>query len=254
MADLKLIVNVDQITKQFDEFKDELKFALEDGVRSLASMTHAKVLSEASENLRSLSQQYTDAVSFEEVEKNLWVVSLDLKKAGWIEEGRKSGFQEELLYGKSSKVSKSGERYAVIPFKHNKNPSQQGENAQNLAQEIKMEMKARKIPYKEIETNPDGSPRLGMIHRFNVDSPRLKEHHKDKPLKGVAIYQRKDKSGAVQKDIMTFRVISEKHRQEGKWNHPGRDGEFIFESAFLWAENEWNTNVMPEIMGLFGKS
>lgn len=163
-----------------------------------------------------------------------------------------SGFMDELLRGKSAKVNKTtGKRYAVIPFEHSKNPSEQSAKAQQLTDMIKSELKERGLSYRKPEYNSDGSPKLGLIKRFNIESAKLKETHKDSPLKGVAIYQRINDSGKVQRDIMTFRVITEDHESKGKWVHPGRAGDFLMDKAFAWAENEWSTKILPEIINSY---
>lgn len=180
-----------------------------------------------------------------------------------------SGFMEELLNGKSSRTGKNG-KYAVIPFKHNKNPSGQSPKAYDLAQEIKYALKKEGVSWKKIETGPDGSPRIGLLHKFNVETARpvdaQKDIHKNPLTKGVAVYQNiydengvlvRDRAkgrdlmakgkGTVKKDVMTFRVISEKHRNEGLWNHPGRQGNKIFDKAFEWAVNHWEKEILPAI-------
>ena len=118
---------------------------------------------------------------------------------------------------------------------------------------IKDELKERGINYRKPEYNADGSPKLGLIKRFNVESAKLKESHKDEPLKGVAIYQRMDKNtGKVRRDIMTFRVITERHREEGRWIHPGRAGDKLMDKAFEWAMNEWDSKILPEVLAKYG--
>lgn len=250
MSDLRFDIDIDSITSQFGEIKKEVDKDLKKSVGALASMTHAKLIELANNDLKSLSKTYKEAVEFQQIEENMWVVSLD-EKALWIEEGRKAGFMDELLNGKSSKVGKDGKRYAVIPFEHSKNPTEQSTKAQELSTQIKQELKERKINYRKVEHNNDGSPKLGLIHRFNVDSARLKESHKDSPLKGVAIYQKKDSSGNVRRDVMTFRVISEKHKDEGKWVHPGMQGKKLMDKAFAWAEDVWDKQILPEILGKY---
>ena len=252
MSDLKFEIDVNSIASEFGEMKKDLSKDLKQAVGGLASMTHAKTLELATQELGSLQKMYKDNVSFQQLEENIWVVSLD-EKALWIEEGRKSGFMEELLNGKSSKTSASGEKYAVIPFEHSKNPSEQSSRAQQLTNMIKDELKERGINYRKPEYNADGSPKLGLIKRFNVESAKLKESHKDEPLKGVAIYQRMDKNtGKVRRDIMTFRVITERHREEGRWIHPGRAGDKLMDKAFEWAMNEWDSKILPEVLAKYG--
>jgi hypothetical protein len=167
-----------------------------------------------------------------------------------------SGFQEELLHGKSSKVSKDGTRYAVIPFEHSKAPSQQTSSAKQLTDQIKSELKKRNISYKKIEYGADGSPRLGLIHKFDIESARpsrisgiTKASHP--ALSGVSIYQRKMPGGKIKRDIMTFRVISEKSKAEGKWVHPGMVGYKLMDKSLDWAFDLWEREILPDIIKKF---
>ena len=254
MSDLKFEFDINAVTSSFGQIKKAVDKDLKKAVGSLAAMTHAKTVELANAELKSLSKMYKDGLSFQQLEDNLWVVSLD-EKLLWIEEGRKGGFMEELLNGKSSKTNAQGEKYAVIPFEHSKDPSQQSSKAKELTNQIRSELKKRDIPYRgKLEYNNDGSPKMGLLHKFNIESARLKEHHKDEPLKGVAVYQRmNEKTGKVQRDVMTFRVISEKHREEGKWIHPGRVGDKLMDKAFTWAMNEWEQKILPEVLGKYGQ-
>ena len=208
MSNLKFEVDSDQISKNFGDLADQVKQNIVKGVENLATMTHAKTLELARDELRSLSQMYMDNVEFDNPVPNLWVVTLR-EPAMWIESGSKSGFMEELLDGKSAKTNAKGEKYAVIPFKHNVNPSQQSEKAQLLANQIKEALKKEGINWKKIEKNPDGSPRVGRLHTLNVESSRLKPEHKKPATYGITVYQNPIGEGKVSRDIMTFRVISE---------------------------------------------
>lgn len=250
MPDLRFDIDIKTLTDGFGNAKKELEKDLKKAVGGLASMTHAKVNELANNDLKSLSKKYKDALSFQQLEDNLWVVSLDMDKAGFIEDGRKSGFMQELLDSPKAKTSKDGNKYLSIPFEHSKNPTEQSSQAKALTDEIRAELKKRDIPYRsKLEYHSDGSPKLGLLHRFNIESARLKDTHKDSPLKGVAIYQRKnEKTGKVRRDIMTFRTISSKSKEEGRWIHPGMMGKFLFEKAWRWAEAEWEQKILPEIL------
>ena len=109
-----------------------------------------EVLELARDELKSLSRMYMDNVEFSNPAPNFWVVTLK-EPAMWIEEGRKSGFMQELLDGKSSKVSKEGKKYAVIPFEHSKKPTEQSFKAQQLANQIKDVMKQKGLNWQKIE-------------------------------------------------------------------------------------------------------
>jgi len=249
MADLDFYIDIDNITKKFSDIKDELEKELKQSAENLASMTHAKTMELATENLGSLSKLYKDNLEFSNPMDNFWVVTLK-EPALWVEEGRKSGFMQELLDGKSAKMGKNG-KYAVIPFRHNKNPSEQSEQARNLANEIKSFLRKKNINWRKIETDSEGSPRIGKLHSFDIDSPRLKEKHKTPATYGVSVYQRRDVAGNVQKDVVTFRVISEKHRGEGLWIHPGRAGDKLMDKALDWAMDQWDREVLPAILNKY---
>lgn len=255
--DFKIEVDAKTIASAFGELKNKVESAIKTAVGALASSTHAKAIELATEKLTVTRDAFVDALSFEQISEDMWVVSLDMKKAGWIEDGRKNGFMEELLRGKSAKTSKEGKRYAVIPFEHSKPPSKQTPSSQRFTQEIKKFLKQKEINYKKIEYNPDGSPKLGLLHSFKEGIgkelyPSYKAKHD--VFKGLSIYQTKDKkTGKIKRDIMTFRVITEDHRSEGLWNHPGRVGAFIIDRSYEWALKELETVVMPQILESFDK-
>lgn len=254
MSDLKLEIDVDAITEQLKTSTKEMQTDLEKGVANLAKMTHAKLLELADENLSALKTMYRDNVEYLEPAQiggdKLWIVRLK-EPALWIEEGRKSGFMEELLDGKSSKTSQDGKKYAVVPFKHNENPSQQSSSAQQLANQIKEAMNNKNISWGKIEYGADGSPRTGKLHSFNVESARIKENHKSPLTYGVNVYQKKQADGSVRRDIMTFRIIHEDHKEEGKWNHPGRNGDKLMDAAFEWATDMWEREIFPKIVSKY---
>lgn len=247
MSDLNFEINVEEIAESFGELKEKVKKDLIAGVQSLATMTHAKTLEIAGTKLKSLKEKYMENVEFDSPEEGLWVVTLK-KPAMFIEEGRKSGFMSELLTGKSSKISKEGKRYAVIPFEHSKKPSQQSAKANELANQIKTAMKEKGIPWKKLEVDESGSPRIGRLHSFSIDNPRMRPEHKGSLTKGISVYQTKDPStGKVRRDVMTFRVITDDHKQEGLWNHPGMKAAKIMDEAFEWAMDTFSREILPEI-------
>jgi len=243
MSDLKFDINVNEVLSHFQDIKKQAKSDITKSVENLASMTHAKVLELASDNLKSLSQKYMENVEFDNPTPNLWIVSLK-EPALFIEEGRKSGFMDELLNGKSARYSKKGVKYAIIPFKHSTNPSQQSTKAQRLANEIKQGLRQAGIVWNKIEKNPDGSPRLGRLHTLNIESAKLKPFHKTPATYGVSVYQHQTLNGA-RRDIMTFRIITEKHRAEGLWFHPGMKGKRFLDQAFEWAMHTWEKEILP---------
>lgn len=252
MSSWKLEVDAKEIASTFGALKEQVESTVIKAVGALAASTHAHVLEQATSQLpKSLMPIYKEAMSFEKIGGNIWVVSLDLKRAGFIEDGRKQGFMEELLHGKSSHQGKNG-RYAVIPFVKNTKPSEQSPKAQELMSQIKSFLKEKKIPSTKLEFNPDGSPKLGKLYSFNIESSKPSSKAKYPALSGLSIYQRKnEKTGKVKKEILTFRVISESMRDDGRWRHPGGKAYQLIDESFFWAISEWDNNILPEIMNSF---
>ena len=256
--DLKFEIDAESIAKQFGDLSKQLESDLNKGVQSLAKMTNTKTQELVKDKFsgNSLEDIYIKNLSYEQIDETMSIVTLN-KDALFIEEGRKAGFQDELLFGKSSKVSKKGKRYAVIPFKHSEStggvdttqtPVRQTTKSRELANEIKQALSDKGVDWKKIEYNPDGSPRTGRLHTFNLDSARLKSHHKTPAKAGVSVYQTKTPEGKVRRDVMTFRIIHEDHKDQGLWNHPGMKAEKFMDRALEWAERYWETDILPQIL------
>lgn len=252
MANLRFFIDASAIAEQFKELKSEVEKALTEGVQQIASMTYAKTQELASAKLNSTRQTYLNALSFKQIDNGIWVVSLD-QPAMFIEEGRKAGDMTEDMLRKNYKVASDGSRYKAIPFDQAKTPSQTPVSAMQYVNQVKTELKARNIPYKKIEYDANGSPRLGKLHTINdIQSSKPSSRASHGALSGLSIYQRQMKNGSVRRDILTFRVVSSKHKGV-KWSHPGMDGHKFMESALAWAESEFDKSILPAIMEKFGK-
>jgi hypothetical protein len=252
MPNLRFFVDAEAIAKEFGELKKEVEEALTQGVKQVASMTHAKTQELASEKLKSTRQLYLNNLEFKEIEMGIWVVSLD-QPALFIEEGRKSGSMIPDLLRRNAKTAKDGSRYKAIPFQHNKPPSQTPRKSEEIVSLVKSELKARNIPYKKIEYNADGSPKLGRLHVIkDIQSPRPSARASHGVLDSLTIYQTKLPSGKIRRDIMTFRVASTKH-EGSKWIHPGMEGKKFMDEALEWAEKIFNDEILPSILEKYTK-
>jgi hypothetical protein len=132
--------------------------------------------------------------------------------------------------------------------------------AQNLVTTIRAKLKKEGVPFKKIEKDANGSPRIGKLHTFDFSKGRSgREGNPD--LKGVSIYQTLTKTGNVRRDIMTFRTVSSGPASQGKWIHPGyphdrtEDGHGwkFLDRAEKWAWNEWESKILPEILSKYGE-
>lgn len=208
---LKFSIDAEAIAQEMKNFKEEVKAELEKGVEYLSKMTHAKVLELAQAKLTTTRKIYTDNVEYREVSPGIWVVSLN-SPAMWIEEGRKAGDMTEDLLRKGAHVSKDGSRYKSIPFDYGKPPSQMDGFTRNLVAKIKFELRKQSIPFKKLELDSNGSPRVGKLHSMDISSPKPSSRASHDALAGLTIYQTKTASGSVRRDILTFRTVSDKHR------------------------------------------
>ena len=251
----KINIPVDLIAAQMQHVKKELEEDLRLAVKELSVNTRAHIAEQArngSRKLKTTAGVYIEALEGpkEDSSGNIWVISLD-ESANWMEDGIKPGtdMKPGLLGGKSS---------ATIPFDHGKNPTQQTETQKNIQIELKAGLaqinKERKangqtpVNLKKIEKNPDGSPRIGRLHEFDIASSKPTAGAKHPALKGLAIYQSEDKkTGKVRRDILTFRTVSTQSAPDS-WIHPGFEGRNFFEEAYNWALQEWESSVLPRVL------
>jgi hypothetical protein len=280
---------VEEVVRELKEFQVEVQRKVGD----LASQTHLHIKEQVQQKLNARRQMYDDALSrVEEVSPGVFVITLD-RKAVWIEEGMDPHSMVDDLLRNGAKIAKDGSRYKVIPFDQGKGGASQTVGQNLLNQALRVELKKRNIPYKSIERAPDGTPKSGLLHKFNIlDAPNRPAGTEGRPgfgkgavgevlqgpnaqggsgggtplLKGVRIYQsalfKKDAQGnqvpdldkkgkqKATRSIMTFRVVSSKHKGI-KWNHPGIEGTHFFEEAETWAGQQWEQHVLPDIVKKF---
>lgn len=275
MAGLKINIDAAAIAAQFKEFAVEVEQSIQEGVKALAAQTHAHVLEEAAQKLKTSHKTFRENLGFEEVSPGVWVVSID-EKAMWIEEGIEPGkdMKPDLL--KNARAGKNG-RYQVIPFDPKKNPgsgvsdpstmSWPKQNQTIINQQLKLGLKeinkqgraeAKKnggkwenISLTKIEKDANGSPRVGKLHEFDIPSIFPTDKAKHPALKGLTIYQNKDEKGNIRRDVLTFRTVSDNSPSDS-WRHPGYQGQKFLDEAEQWAMNEWENKILPDILKSFG--
>ena len=250
MAGLKININIDALTAQIKDFAMEAGEDLKKGVANLAAITHAKTAELAASELKTTAKTLKDNLGFEEISEGVWVVSID-QDALFIEEGIEpnTDMKPGLLKG-ATKTSKDGNKYRPIPFEHSKAPSQMTPASQHIVNILNQNLKKENIPFKKIEKNQDGSPRVGKLHSLNIDSP-IPGKGNTPALKGVSIYQTLTKTGNVRRDILTFRTVSSGPRSAGKFLHPGMKAKHFLERAEEWALKTWEEQIMPEILNKY---
>lgn len=251
MSDLSFKVNSDDFKGVLEEFRKQLQRELNQAVEHLADMTFEKTLELAGNKLHSTFSIYKDNLSSRKEGAGVYIVSLD-QKAMWIEEGLPPNFDLKPGLLKNGKTSKNGHRYAIVPFKHNKGPSKQTPKAQELTDQIKKVLKQENIPFAKIEKDAYGSPKIGLLHKIDIESDKPTAKASTGALQGLRIYQNKDAKGKVSRGIYTFRTVTDGPNSADKWIHPGLDAKLFMDQAFDWAMKTFDTEILPQLLSKWG--
>jgi hypothetical protein len=217
----------------------EIEARAKASMQALAAQTHGLIL-EKTNKLRSTRDLYIQNLVMTNEGHNIWIVGLK-SEAGWIEDGQKSGYMHDRLLngGKPAKVSKEGNKYKSIPFKHSGPGSKMSKTQLSIATYAKNELKRQGLD-KPIIMN--GKPVIGKVATIRTlagaDQPTNK--FGNPILAGMTVYQRKGGGGKMTKDIFTYRTISEKTKGDGSWFHPGTDGLKAFEEVEKQVEEMWS--------------
>ena len=247
---LKFHVDTEAIASQFQGLKEEVESALNDGVRYLAASTNAFAHECAAKQLKTTSKKFRDALSFEEVAPNVHVVTLN-EKMLWREDGFSEKSMVDDLLKKNYKVNKKGEKFKIIPFEHDGGPTQNTPKQMAILDILKTFLKTNGINYKKLETDDSGKPKEGKLHTLHIPSPKPSKAASHPALHGLNIYQYKDERGKMQRHLVTFRVVKESHKGDGRWVHPGIKGVHILDQALEFAMSTWEREVLPEILNRF---
>lgn len=248
---LKIDIDVSAIAAAFKEAKKEIEKDLLEGVDALAAMTTAKIDEMAAEKLHTSLSIFQKGFKTQEIAPHVHLLTID-ESALWIEDGIASGKDMKDALLKDAPVNpRTGNKSRAIPFAMNKSPSQMDPYAQSLVNQIKAHLKAKKIPYKKIETGANGNPRLGKLHSFSLPSEPPTSRASTPALARVNIYQKQGANGKINRSIMTFRTVSSGPASAGKFIHPGYDAQHFFEKSLEWATKEWETNILPQILAKY---
>jgi hypothetical protein len=259
-------IGIDEVSRQ----------AMQAAGQRLLIMTRAHIIEEANKKLHTRRQMYIDGLSHFQIDDSTYVINLDAS-VRWIDDGQPAhSMVDDLLKSKKAKTAKDGSKYLVVPFRHGPSgPTQMTPAQRNLLDTIKQELNSRKIDYGKVETGANGQPKLGLLHSFDIKNAPTKTSNSPGQgrgpigkvmqgptgiplLQGVRIYQNKitnkDGSQSVRKDIMTFRVVSSKHKGQGRWEHPGSEAVGLMDEAYDWAIRTWASDIVPDLALSISKS
>jgi hypothetical protein len=258
MGDIKVTLDISDLTQYLEKFAKDVVKDVQKGIEGLAKSAHAKIKEDAQNGLHSFREKYLESLSPpEQVDKYLWVITLK-SDAAWIEEGKPAWDMKGEpgkwgLLKKPTGIVKEGENkgkaYKIIPMNQAKSSTEmtvnKGAYEKSMVETVKAELRKRKIPYKKLEIDPNtGSPRIGKLHSLDIDS-NIPGKGNTPQLHGLNIYQTKQKDGSVKRSITTFRTAIE---GDGKWMHPTAEAKNFFLTAKTFAEQEWESKWLPQIL------
>jgi hypothetical protein len=253
-----------------------LEGEIEQAVSDLTAAAHAHIVELAMQKLHSLQHTFLESLPPpQQIERGIWMITIP-EKIAWIEDGLGAfDMLPGLLASPKAKEGKNG-KFIVVPFHHEKKQSQQTPLQRTLSKAILTEMNKRGISKTGIERNPDGSPKLGTLHRFDVEVKQKNQvhppfmgpagqHFQTKPRSpgtegpggrpytwGVQVKQRiNPESQKAERNVMTFRTASAK--QSGNmWKHPGISGLNSLDSAYRFVEDSFENKILPELLKKHG--
>lgn len=283
---IKFTIDPKDILAACKDYEEEAKKQLSKSVGDLAKATQGHILelanAELSPSLKLIfrGKENQHNIRLDTLAPNVHVITLS-GSAYWIEEGIPPDTDMKtdkwLFKSKSTKTSKKGYRYLVVPFEHSKAPSLQTGYEKNLTDRVKFELNALnktrkkqgldKIPWAGIESDKNGSPKEGLLHEFSMNGGKAKSSWSSDPLDKVRVYQaiEKDEQGKakltkggkpkVSRSFMTFRTASENPTPnpitgaapKDKFIHPGFTAKKFMDKSAEWAEQEFYNKILPDI-------
>lgn len=262
-------VNAAEIAAKINQTADAIVPRLRQEVQALSAATHAFVVDKAQRDLKggTLARflgKNGENVRWVQIDPNIWVVEID-ESVRDIEEGHDRRFMSWLLTNNpKAKTAKDGSKYAAIPMTkaQGTGPGKDAANAKNPAYTamVKNTLKANKVSLTKIDRHADGSPKLGVIGKYDVDQPErsqfpgmwsaprtaqqaaitgLPQHGGYFHLQGLVVTQRMQGKRVV-REAVTFRTISSKHEKDGRWFQKAQQGLKSIPAAYDWAQQEWS--------------
>lgn len=181
-----LNINTEQIQQLSERLDEErVKEVLVDAAADLSGQIHGYLMELARVKLGTDGPRvkvFTENLDMDNSNSPNGEYSVVLyKPALWVEDGRKAGEMFEDFLDNPPDPSKvhtsvdkeTGQRYKwrVIPFDHGQAPSTMSAASLYLQDTLRKAMRQKKIPWKKVEIGPDGLPREGLLHSFDVEAP-----------------------------------------------------------------------------------
>lgn len=287
-----LKVDTDEVARELGAEHDKVREHLKQEVKTLAIRTHAFIVEKARRELKGFYYEYYlgrrgssgnlgENLKLHHISDTLHVIELD-PKAAWIEDGRAPTFIGDwVLNSPKAKTAKDGSRYIAIPMKisHLAGPGKRPPAVPALDTMARMTLQASrpKLALRKIQYGADGRPVQGTIRKLDIQDPGREHsgfHSRPRSQemaamtglpahqgifygKGAELRQKVSghtKAGKAKttREIGTFRVLSSKHKAEGRWMYPEVPAFNGFQAAFQWANEQVELAVadLGRVLGL----
>lgn len=251
------------------DISNVIQAAADEVNEELAQMAKAKAIEIANTKLNSRRDKFIEGLDVRKEDGAFCLVLAE--DATWIDDGQQPhSMLDDLLASPKAKIAADGSRYLIVPFEHSgKGKTNTTPGQMQIVAAVKSEFKKRKIPWSKVERDDEGRPKVGRLHRFDIEHRPLKDlegvwqgkgavgevrqGHKGTPfLQGVSVYQTPKEGGGVNRSVATFRVASSKQQGSGMWEHPGVDPANIFDEVYDWltkeVENHFNDLIIDRVL------
>jgi len=247
MSNIKVTIDGKALQAELSNLGKELHDDILESVGGLAQAAHGKIVEMANAELKSSRKKYLDNLDEPtQISEGVWLIALN-PGALFLEEGLPEDFDMKPGLLKKGKTSKKGYRYRVVPFDYGKPPSQNTGATQMMVDKIRSNLRKEGVPFKKIERDSTGSPRVGKLHTFNWNSP-IPGKGNTPQLHGVTIYQTKMKGGQIKRDVVTFRTVTDGPAGAEKWFHPGIEAKKFLDRAADFVDRTWEEKILPDIL------
>lgn len=219
MANINITMKLEDLGKDIDQLADATKESIQLAISQLATAAYSEAIRKAQERLKTSKQDYINALDFEKLGDNIYVISLKGDHANAIEDGYGTfDMKPGLINGPKSKVSAKGTRYNTVPFYHRPSSrSPLGARQEELRTALRDVIAKHKLS--KIVKDKAGVPMQGIVAR--IKNTGVKDL--DGLVKIQKTYEKKTESY-----YMTFRRVSS-NSDPTKWIHPGFEGVHIFD-------------------------
>lgn len=252
------IVNIDAeaLKRQITYVSTETVKSIKQAIKDTAFGAYSSIVSDAQKKLNNTRKAYMDGLKFVTISPDNYIIYLDGKWPNALEDGITPYDMKDALLKSPAKVSegpragepwvrkgKKGQRYAAVPYEHNKRATQGASDLAGIIKNLKVYNPATEMNQKitQVFKDANGKVLTGKVATYKSSPEDIEMGIFNKNIQGLTKYQTvmTDKNGKqrVKSVYMTFRTISDLS-PAGKWQNKGYPGLKAFQRAEDYVEKE----------------